>query len=67
MVEIINLQETLSDSIQASLGARAQKRKRGSHKASIEEEDVRFVLLIDLNYDCFICCLCTISLPIFQL
>lgn len=53
MEELENLEETLNDSIQESLGARAGKPKRGSHKASLEEEDdvIRFALLIDLNYD----------------
>ena len=57
MEELENLEETLNDSIQESLGARTGKPKRGSHKASLEEEEViRFVLLINLNYDCYICC-----------
>jgi hypothetical protein len=46
MEELENLEETLNDSIQESLGARTGKPKRGSHKASLEEEEViRCVLL----------------------
>ena len=56
MEELENLEETLNDSIQESLGARTGKPKRGSHKASLEEEEevIRFVLLINLNHDCYI-------------
>lgn len=39
MEELDNLEETLNDSIRESIGARSGKPKRGSHKASLEEED----------------------------
>ncbi|KAL5200657.1 hypothetical protein ABZP36_021860 [Zizania latifolia] len=39
MEELENLEETLNDSIQESLGARTGMTNRGSHKASLEEED----------------------------
>jgi hypothetical protein len=39
MEELDNLEETLNDSIRESIGARSGKAKRGSYKASLEEED----------------------------
>jgi len=39
MEELDNLEETLNDSIRESIGARSGMAKRGSHKASPEEED----------------------------
>jgi len=39
MEELDNLEETLNDSIRESIGARSGKSNRGSHKASLEEED----------------------------
>ncbi|TKW20968.1 hypothetical protein SEVIR_4G193100v4 [Setaria viridis] len=39
MEELDNLEETLNDSIRESVGARSGNANRGSHKASLEEED----------------------------
>ncbi|WVZ81577.1 hypothetical protein U9M48_028933 [Paspalum notatum var. saurae] len=39
MEELENLEETLNDSIRESLGAHSRNANRGSHKASLEEED----------------------------